>query len=118
MVSAFHLAGVQNVIGTLWPVSDFHCVDVARIVYETLRDVGMTGKAVCLGLQLAVRALRDGMRKGGDTRAGTDSLSNAQHVDLEKEPNLNTGDAPSSESLGQPCQSTDIGKRTLKHKVK
>jgi CHAT domain-containing protein len=56
---AFHLAGFRNVVGTLWEVSDLHCVDVARIVYETLRDIGMTDYAICLGLHHAVRALRD-----------------------------------------------------------
>ncbi|RYP43130.1 hypothetical protein DL770_011836 [Monosporascus sp. CRB-9-2] len=60
LVSAFQLAGFRHVVGTLWEVSDKHCVDVARVLYETLRDEGMTDVAVCRGLHRAVRALRDG----------------------------------------------------------
>jgi hypothetical protein len=59
LASAFQLAGFRHVIGTLWEVSDSHCVDVARVVYETIRDEGMTDKAVCRGLHLAIKALRD-----------------------------------------------------------
>ncbi|KAK0611676.1 CHAT domain-containing protein [Immersiella caudata] len=58
LVSAFQLAGFRHVVGTLWEVSDKHCVDVARVLYETLRDEGMTDVAVCRGLHRAVRALR------------------------------------------------------------
>ncbi|RYP39316.1 hypothetical protein DL768_010722 [Monosporascus sp. mg162] len=60
LVSAFQLAGFRHVVGTLWEVSDRHCVDVARVLYETIRDEGMTDVAVCRGLHQAVRALRDG----------------------------------------------------------
>ncbi|KAH6616783.1 CHAT domain-containing protein [Boeremia exigua] len=58
LVSAFQLAGFRHVVGTLWAVSDSHCVDVARIVYETLRDEGLTDLAVCRGLHRAVKHLR------------------------------------------------------------
>ncbi|KAK2469065.1 hypothetical protein H9L39_19333 [Fusarium oxysporum f. sp. albedinis] len=60
LVSAFQLAGFRHVIGTLWEVSDEHCVDVAKVVYETMRDEGITDVAVCRGLHRAARALRDG----------------------------------------------------------
>jgi len=60
LVSAFQLAGFRHVVGTLWEVSDQHCVDVARVVYETMRDEGMTDMAVCRGLHRAIRALRNG----------------------------------------------------------
>lgn len=60
LISAFQLAGFQHVVGTLWEVSDKHCVDVARILYKTLQEEGMTDKAVSLGLHRAIRALRDG----------------------------------------------------------
>ena len=66
LVSACQLAGFRHVIGTLWEVSDKHCVDVARVFYETIRDEGMTDVALYRGLHRAVRALRDGrveMRK-------------------------------------------------------
>jgi methyl coenzyme M reductase subunit C-like uncharacterized protein (methanogenesis marker protein 7) len=65
LVSAFQLAGFRHVVGTLWEVSDKHCVDVARVLYETIRDEGMTDVAVCRGLHRAVRALRDGQMEGG-----------------------------------------------------
>lgn len=57
LVSAFQLAGFRHVAGTLWEVSDKHCVDVARVLYETLRDEDMTDVAVCRGLHQALRAL-------------------------------------------------------------
>lgn len=59
LISACQLAGFQHVIGTLWEVSDRYCVDVARIVYETLRDEGLTDAAVARGLHYATRGLRD-----------------------------------------------------------
>ncbi|RBR14477.1 uncharacterized protein FIESC28_07713 [Fusarium coffeatum] len=59
LVSAFQLAGFRHVVGTLWEVSDPHCVDVATVLYQTLCDEGMTDEAVSLGLHRAVRKLRD-----------------------------------------------------------
>jgi CHAT domain-containing protein len=61
LISAFQLAGFQHVVGTLWEVSDKHCVDVARILYKTLQEEGMTDEAVSRGLHRAVRALRNGV---------------------------------------------------------
>ena len=60
LISAFRLAGFRHVVGTLWEVSDRHCVDVARVLYETLCKEGMTDVAVCRGLHRAVTALRNG----------------------------------------------------------
>jgi CHAT domain-containing protein len=71
LVSAFQLAGFRHVVGTLWEVSDKHCVDVATVLYETLRDEGMTDTAVCRGLHRAVRALRYGGVKDGEARDAT-----------------------------------------------
>lgn len=69
LVSAFQLTGFRHVVGTLWEVSDKHCVDVARVFYKTLRDEGMTDIAVCRALHRALRTLRDGEGlKGKDTR--------------------------------------------------
>ena len=66
LVSAFQLAGFRHVVGTLWEVSDPHCVDVATVLYQTLCDEGMTDEAVSHGLHRAVRKLRnDSFREGG-----------------------------------------------------
>jgi len=68
LVSAFELAGFWHVIGTLWEVSDEHCVGVARVLYETLGNEGMTDAAVCRGLHRAVRDLRYGGIKDREER--------------------------------------------------
>jgi len=69
LVSACQLAGFRHVVGTLWEVSDEHCVDVAKILYKTLRDEGMTDMALCRGLHQAIRELRDGdSEMGGEGR--------------------------------------------------
>lgn len=67
-VSAFQLTGLQHVVGTLCEVSDKHCVDVARVLYKTIRDKGMTDMAVCRGLHRVVRALSDQRIKDGELR--------------------------------------------------
>lgn len=68
LVSAFQLAGFRHVVGTLWQVSDSHCVDIARVLYETLRNEGMTDIAVCRGLHRAVKQLRDSEMKMNEQR--------------------------------------------------
>ncbi|MCJ1328910.1 hypothetical protein MMC10_005587 [Thelotrema lepadinum] len=68
LVGACQLAGFRHVVGTLWEVSDRCCVDVARGVYERLRDEGMTDRAVYRGLHFAVRALRDAEAEKGPSR--------------------------------------------------
>lgn len=64
LVSALQLAGFRHVVGTLWEVSDRYCVDVAEVLYATLAGEGMSDGAVCRGLHLAVRMLRDGGKMG------------------------------------------------------
>ncbi|KAG5659530.1 hypothetical protein KAF25_002089 [Fusarium avenaceum] len=59
LISACQLAGFRHVIGTLWKVQDDHCVDVARVTYECIRDGGMTDESVCRGLHKATRKLRE-----------------------------------------------------------
>ena len=59
IISACQLAGFRHVVGTLWQVSDRCCVDMARMVYETLRDEGMNDWAMARGLHRATRAMRD-----------------------------------------------------------
>ncbi|KAK2593841.1 hypothetical protein QQS21_008456 [Conoideocrella luteorostrata] len=87
LVNACQLAGFRHVIGTMWKVRDEICLDIARITYETMRDMGMTDKSVCLGLHFAVRRLRDSwvknlreknlencLNEGGDQIAMEDDL--------------------------------------------
>jgi CHAT domain-containing protein len=38
LVSACQLAGFQQVVGSLWEVSDMYSVDAAREVYEAVKD--------------------------------------------------------------------------------
>ncbi|KAH6616261.1 CHAT domain-containing protein [Boeremia exigua] len=45
LAGSLQLAGFRHVIGTLWEVKDSHCVEAAQIVYETIRDEGMTDTA-------------------------------------------------------------------------
>lgn len=59
LISGFQLAGFRHVVGTLWEVNDEHCVDIARITYEGIRDGKMTDKSVSQGLHRATRTLRD-----------------------------------------------------------
>ncbi|KAI1370096.1 CHAT domain-containing protein [Hypoxylon crocopeplum] len=59
LIGALQLAGFRHVVGTLWEVSDSHCVEVTKVLYETLRSEGLTDIAVCRGLHLAVKKLRD-----------------------------------------------------------
>jgi len=58
LIGACQLAGFRHVVGTLWEVDDEQCVDMARIVYEGIRDGGMTDESVCLGLHRASREHR------------------------------------------------------------
>jgi CHAT domain-containing protein len=59
LISACQLAGFRHVVGTLWEVNDKSCVDMARVLYERLRDHGITDEAVSRGLHAAARHLRD-----------------------------------------------------------
>ncbi|CVK86440.1 uncharacterized protein FMAN_06288 [Fusarium mangiferae] len=87
LVGAFHLTGFRHVIGTLWEVSDRHCVDVAEVFYGTLRDEGMTDMSVCKGLHQALRQLRD---KG---RAKSKGIRDITAVDEEEDkPDLGNTD--------------------------
>jgi len=55
LTAALQLAGFPHVIGTLWPVGDFHVVAIAEQVYRAL---AADGSAVAHALHHAVRALR------------------------------------------------------------
>ncbi|KAL8338901.1 hypothetical protein RB598_007286 [Gaeumannomyces tritici] len=64
LMSAFQLAGFQHVIGSLWEVSDSHCVGVARSVYAELARGGLgSGKAVVRGLRNGVWSVRESKRQ-------------------------------------------------------
>ncbi|KAI0912784.1 CHAT domain-containing protein [Ustulina deusta] len=82
LINSFQLAGCRHVIGTLWQVSDKHCVDLARILYETLLGEGMTDEAVSRGLHRAMRTLRDNGTKTGqkDRHATLHSFDRIEHV--------------------------------------
>ncbi|EXK88797.1 hypothetical protein FOQG_08087 [Fusarium oxysporum f. sp. raphani 54005] len=91
LISAFQLAGFQHVIGTLWDVNDRICVDIAKVVYEGIKDGRMTDQSVAWGLHEASRRLRDKwlekMDQEGHNRGVNDdilnNLSNGQrHVDI------------------------------------
>ncbi|KAF3316650.1 hypothetical protein TWF173_001932 [Orbilia oligospora] len=59
LISASQLAGIRHVIGSLWEVNDRQCVSVAKTVYETIAEKGLTNHAVALGLHRASVLLRD-----------------------------------------------------------
>lgn len=58
LAGALQLAGFRHVVGTMWEVSDNHCVDVARSFYESLLTNRMTDEAVAFGLHKSIRQLR------------------------------------------------------------
>jgi CHAT domain-containing protein len=61
LMSACQLAGFQHVVGSLWAVSDRHCVDVARAVFASVGATVSTGgeQMVAISLQEGVIKLRD-----------------------------------------------------------
>ncbi|PON27277.1 hypothetical protein TGAM01_v203658 [Trichoderma gamsii] len=40
LVGAFQLAGFRHAVGTLWEVSDRHCVNMAEVLYKTIVEKG------------------------------------------------------------------------------
>ncbi|KAI1359679.1 CHAT domain-containing protein [Xylaria arbuscula] len=83
LISAFQLAGFRHVVGTLWEVVDMHCIDVAKVLYETMRDEGMTDTAVAQGLHRAVKMLRDAAIKEGRNRNATWEDSDTEEAEME-----------------------------------
>ena len=59
LISACQVAGFRHVIGTFWEVQDEYCSAMAKTFYETIKNEGLTDKAVYRGIHRAVRALRD-----------------------------------------------------------
>lgn len=79
LISACQLAGFRHVIGTLWEVNDAICVDVARMLYEEMRDGKMSDESVAWGLHQASRTLRDRWcleihKTGAERRLATKSI--------------------------------------------
>lgn len=64
-------------------------MDVARKLYETISEEGMTDRAVCKGLHLALRLLRDG---------GFGKEDGARKAQLQ----LNTGSAVAARTVKLP----------------
>jgi CHAT domain-containing protein len=58
LMGACQLAGFQHVIGSLWPVSDSHCVDTAMVVYNGILQAGMSDESVARSLHRAAIKLR------------------------------------------------------------
>lgn len=88
LMSACQLAGFQHVIGSLWEVSDEHCVAVATVVYQAILSSKMSDSSVSYGLHNAAKGLRDypsRILKVRDNR-------NAIYVDDEDDVELEMGD--------------------------
>ena len=84
LISACQLAGFRHVVGSLWEVSDSHCVDVARVVYETLWQEGISDESVARGIHRATRIIRDRELGQPDKGKGRDEqgLMELPRVDL------------------------------------
>jgi hypothetical protein len=122
LVNACQLAGFRHVVGTLWDVSDEHCVDVATILYSTLREKGLTDEAVYYGLHREVRCLRDKDLRGGNSPLPPGSESGI----VEEQPNDGdqsepaTSTTPGESSPASPLNQeskgrTAVPKRKPKH---
>jgi CHAT domain-containing protein len=63
LTTAFRLAGYRHVIGTLWTISDIHAPDVARRVYQQLKESGTGGvSGTAAALDTAILSLRNTRR--------------------------------------------------------
>ncbi|KAI3325612.1 hypothetical protein HD806DRAFT_490775 [Xylariaceae sp. AK1471] len=74
LISACQLSGFRHVIGTLWDVSDKHCVEMAATTYKEIVDKGLSDESVSRGLHQAIRKLRNSWLDGKsrDRYEGTD----------------------------------------------
>ena len=59
LMNACQLAGFRHVVGSLWEVNDESCVDVATIIYDSMRRCHLSDESVSYGLHCAARKLRD-----------------------------------------------------------
>jgi len=67
-MGAGQVAGFRHVIGALWEVPEMQRVDVAKDVYETMINAGISDKFVSLGLHNAVMNLHRGCSRTGTTK--------------------------------------------------
>jgi CHAT domain-containing protein len=58
LASAFQLAGYRHVIGTLWPISDYHAIRLADGLYAALASAGSAATAAH-ALHTVILRLRD-----------------------------------------------------------
>jgi CHAT domain-containing protein len=89
LMSGCQVAGFRHIIGSLWEVSDKHCVDVAKDVYGTMLKAGMNGEYVSQSLHDAVMNLRGGPHRGICTAA---EVRNARLIDTEENLESRIGD--------------------------
>ncbi|KAF3930121.1 hypothetical protein ABW19_dt0207115 [Dactylella cylindrospora] len=119
LISACQLSGFRHVVGTLWEVNDSHCVGVADIFYQTLRDEGVTDKAVAIGLHRAVIALRNESIKSGQHR-GVYQASEAEAMEpLDFVNDISSSfDASTLTNTGsQPCEEIAKGRGILSTEI-
>jgi CHAT domain-containing protein len=88
LMGACQLAGFRHVIGSLWEVSDKHCVDAAKDVYKTMIQADMSDESVSQGLHNAVLNLRGKRGRTGTTREARD----ARLIETEENQESSIGD--------------------------
>jgi CHAT domain-containing protein len=59
LISAFQLAGFQNVIGTMWSVRHEVCLQMATLTYGRIQAKGPSDRSVSEALHFALRTLRN-----------------------------------------------------------
>jgi CHAT domain-containing protein len=58
--TAFLLAGVPSVVGSLWPVKDMHSANMAKVTYNNMKDgQGKNVDKIAYSLHQGVRQLKD-----------------------------------------------------------
>jgi CHAT domain-containing protein/tetratricopeptide (TPR) repeat protein len=87
LMGACQLAGFQHVIGSLWEVSDSHCVKAATSVYDGILRAKMSDASVARSLHSAVLNLRGGPDRIGETAGG----ASRDALPLEAEKRQETG---------------------------
>ncbi|KAK6526593.1 hypothetical protein TWF694_005175 [Orbilia ellipsospora] len=68
LINAHKVLGFRHVIGTLWEVSDKHCVHIVKRFYEVLQKKGMEDSSISLALHESIRSLRSSCLEEGGIR--------------------------------------------------